>query len=347
MKKLTGINGFYLIGFWAMLLFLMACRPNLEDQPQSLSTHLFYNPEAIVHSISIQSKSGDEVDFILKESSWVNKDNQAMNASFAEEMLTALRGASFESVKESQEVTARRALREKGLRVNVEWANGTKKIFYLVTAFDPSKTFVCFSSDSTMQGDVYQAWVADEKKKVTRDFTSAFDPSMPEFGAESMRDRSILSMDKPLEQIEWIEVVFYDTLGSPNDEGYVLDWVGRTISLSDGVYLVDTLRARSYIRDFASIQVQRYHAAFGDQAKVRENDKLVSLFVHSQTGGKWGLHVYGMPCTPSLGCPEGEYVSDQYFGEVEGQPSWFELQDFAFMQPMIKSASFFLPRDKK
>ena len=115
------------------------------------------------------------------------------------------------------------------------------------------------------------------QKKVTRDFTSAFDPSMAEFGAESMRDRSILSMEKPLEQIQRIDVVFYDSLGRPNDESYVLDWVGRVISLSDGDYSIDTLRARSYIRDFASIQVQRYHTAFEDQEQVRVNDKFVSL----------------------------------------------------------------------
>ncbi|MEC7267752.1 MAG: hypothetical protein VXV82_03950, partial [Bacteroidota bacterium] len=270
-----------------------------------------------------------------------------MNASFAEEMLDALHNASFESVKESQEVTARKALRDKGLRVTVDWANGTKKTFYLVTAFDPSKTFVCFASDSAMDGALHQAWVSDEKKKITRDFTSAFDPSMAEFGAESMRDRSILSMDKPLEQIQWIDVVFYDTLGRPNDESYVLDWAGRTIHTSDGDYSLDTLRARSYIRDFASIQVQRYNTAYEAQGSARDNDKLVSLVVHSLKGGKWVLHVYRMPCTSSLGCPEGEYVSDQFFGEVEGQPSWFELQAFAFMQPMVKPASFFLPSDKK
>ena len=96
---------------------------------------------------------------------------------------------------------------------------------------------------------------------------------------------------------------------------------------------MDTLRARSYIRDFASIQVQRFHSAYDAQEKVRDNDKLVSLIVHSESGGKWILHVYNMPCKPSLGCPEGDYVSDQYFGEVEGQPSWFELQDFALCNP--------------
>ena len=210
MKKMMYINGFR--GLWVMLLFLVACRPNLKDSSESSTAYLFYDTAVVVQSISIQSTSGDEVDFILKESSWVNKDNQAMNASFAEEMLDALHNASFESVKESQEVTARQALRDKGLRVTVDWADGTKKTFYLVTAFDPSKTFVCFASDSAMEGALHQAWVSDEKKKITRDFTSAFDPSMAEFGAESMRDRSILSMDNPLEQIQWIDVVFYDTL---------------------------------------------------------------------------------------------------------------------------------------
>lgn len=347
MKNTMYINSFRLSGFWAMLLFLVACRPNLKDSSESSTAYLFYDTAVVVQSISIQSTSGDEVDFILKESSWVNKDNQAMNASFAEEMLDALHNASFESVKKSQEVTARQALRDKGLRVTVDWADGTKKTFYLVTAFDPSKTFVCFASDSAMEGALHQAWVSDEKKKITRDFTSAFDPSMAEFGAESMRDRSILSMDNPLEQIQWIDVVFYDTLGRSNDESYVLDWAARTIHTSDGDYLVDTLRARSYIRDFASIQVQRYNTSYEAQGSVRDNDKLVSLVVHSLEGGKWVLHVYRMPCTSSLGCPEGEYVSDQFFGEVEGQPSWFELQAFAFMQPMVKPASFFLPSDKK
>ena len=236
MKNTMYINGFRLSGLWAILLFLAACRQNLKDSSESSSAYLFYDTAVVVQSISIQSTSGDEVDFILKESSWVNKDNQAMNASFAEEMLDALHNASFESVKKSQEVTARQALRDKGLRVTVDWADGTKKTFYLVTAFDPSKTFVCFASDSAMEGALHQAWVSDEKKKITRDFTSAFDPSMAEFGAESMRDRSILSMDKPLEQIQWIDVVFYDTLVRPNDERYVLDWAGRTIHTSDGEY---------------------------------------------------------------------------------------------------------------
>ena len=72
-----------------------------------------------------------------------------------------------------------------------------------------------------MTGALHQAWVSDEKENYA-DFTSAFDPSMAEFGAESMRDRRILSMDKPLEQIQSVEVVFYDTLGRPNDESYVL-----------------------------------------------------------------------------------------------------------------------------
>ena len=343
MKKMMYINDFRLSGFLAMFLFLLACRPNPEDHPQSSTAYLFHDPEVVVESISIQSISGDEVDFILKDSSWVNRDNQAMNASFADEMLDALNSASFETVKESQEVTARQALRDKGLRVTVDWADGTKKTFYLVTAFDPSKTFVCFDSDGTMKGDLHQAWVSDVKKKITRDFTSAFDPSMAEFGAESMRDRSILEINKPLAQIQWIDVVFYDTLGMSNDESYVLDWAARTIHTSVGDYSVDTLRARSYIRDFASIQVQRYNTAYEAQGRVRDNDKLVSLIVHSAAGGKWILHVYRMPCTSSLGCAEGEYVSDQYFGEVEGQSSWFELQDFAFMQPMVKPASFFLP----
>ena len=347
MKKMMYTNDFRLTGLWVMLFFLAACRPNLEDHSQSSTAYLFHDPEVLVQSISIQSKSGDEVDFILKKSSWVNKDNQSMNASFADEMLEVLLSATFEPVKESQEVTARKALRDKGLRVTVDWADGTQKTFYLVTAFDPSKTFVCFASDDAMEGALHQAWVSDAKKKVTRDFTSVFDPSMAEFGAESMRDRSILSMEKPLEQIQRIDVVFYDSLGRPNDESYVLDWVGRVISLSDGDYSIDTLRARSYIRDFASIQVQRYHPAFADQEQVRVNDKFVSLAVHSLTGSIWVLHVYRMPCTPSLGCPDGEYVSDQYFGEVEGQSSWFELQDFAFMWPMVKPASFFLPSDKK
>ena len=347
MKKMMCINGFRLSRLWALILFLLACRPNLEDTSQSSPAYLFYDPGIVVQSISIKSTSGDEVDFILKESSWVNKDNQAMNASFADEMLDALHSASFELVKESQELTARQALRDKGLRVTVDWADGTKKTFYLVTAFDPSKTFVCFASDSAMEGALHQAWVSDKKKNITRDFTSAFDPSMAEFGAESMRDRSILSMDKPLEKIQSINVVFYDTLGRPNNESYILDWAGRTIHTIDGDYSVDTLRARSYIRDFASIQVQRYNTAYEAQESVRDNDKLVSLFVHSLEGGKWVLHVYRMPCTSSLGCPEGEYVSDQFFGEVEGQPSWFELQAFAFMQPMVKPVSFFLPSDKK
>ena len=71
-----------------------------------------------------------------------------------------------------------------------------------------------------------------------------------------------------------------------------------------------------------------YHTAFADQEQVRVNDKFVSLAVHSLAGSIWVLHVYRMPCTPSLGCLM-KYVSDQYFGEVEGQSSWFELQDFA------------------
>ena len=227
MKKMMYINNFRLSGFWAIFLFLLACRPNLEDHSQSSTPYLFHDPEVVVESISIQSISGDEVDFILKDSSWVNRDNQAMNASFADEMLDALNSASFKTVKESQEVTARQALRDKGLRVTVDWVDGTKKTFYLVTAFDPSKTFVCFDSDGTMKGNLHQAWVSDEKKKITRDFTSAFDPSMAEFGAESMRDRSILEMNKPLAQIQWIDVVFYDTLGMSNDESYVLDWAAR------------------------------------------------------------------------------------------------------------------------
>ena len=71
-----------------------------------------------------------------------------------------------------------------------------------------------------------------------------------------------LSMDKPLEQIQWIDVVFYDTLGRPNDESYVLIGLEEQFATSDGDYSVDTLRARSYIRDFASIQVQRFHSAY-------------------------------------------------------------------------------------
>lgn len=347
MKKMTYIIDFGLSGIWIILLFLWACRPNLEDHSESSTTDLFHDTAFIVQSISIQSTSGDAVDFIRKGSSWVNKDNQAMSTSIADEMLDVLRYASFEPVKQSQEVTARQALRDKGLQVTVDWDDGTQKTFYLVTAFDPSKTFVCLASDSTMEGALHQAWVSDAKKKITRDFTSAFDPSMAEFGSESMRDRSILSMDQPLEQIQWIDVVFYDTLGRPNDESYVLDWARRTIHISDRDYSVDTLRARSYVRDFESIQVQRFHSEYGLQEWVRENHKLVSLIVHSQAGGKWVLHVYRMPCTPSLGCPDGEYVSDQYFGEVEGLSAWFELQDFAFLQPMVKPASFFLPRDKK
>ena len=74
-------------------------------------------------------------------------------------------------------------------------------------------------------------------------------------------------MDKPLEQIQSVEAVFYDTLGRPNDKSYVLDWAGRTIHTSDGEYSVDTLRARSYIRDFTSIQVQRFHSAYDAQEK--------------------------------------------------------------------------------
>ena len=344
MNTLISYHSTHLKGFLILFLLLTACQPNPEDQKETSTDHLFYDSEVAVLRISVHTRSGDEVDFIRKDSSWVNKDNQAMNTSFAEEMLHALVSVSFEPVRESQETTARQALRDKGLQVTVHWADGTQKTFYLVTAFDPSKTFVCFSSDSTMTGPLHQAWVSDTKKKITRDFTSAFDPSMAEFGAESMRDRRILSMDKPLEQIQSVEAVFYDTLGRPSDESYVLDWAGRTIHTSDGEYSVDTLRARSYIRDFASIQVQRFHSAYDAQKKVRDNDKLVSLIVHSESGGKWILHVYNMPCTPSLGCPEGDYVSDQYFGEVEGQPSWFELQDFAFMQPMVKPALFFLPR---
>ena len=89
MKKMMYINAFRLSGFWAMLLFLTACRPNLKDSSESPTSYLFYDTAVVVQSISIQSTSGDEVDFILRESSWVNKDNQAMNASFAEEMLDA------------------------------------------------------------------------------------------------------------------------------------------------------------------------------------------------------------------------------------------------------------------
>ena len=100
-----------------------------------------------------------------------------MNTSFAEEMLHALVSVSFEPVRESQEAMARQALRDKGLQVTVHWADGTQKTFYLVTAFDPSKTFVCFSSDSTMTGPLHQAWVSDIKKKITWDFTSALIPA--------------------------------------------------------------------------------------------------------------------------------------------------------------------------
>ena len=76
--------------------FLVACRPNLKDLQKRQLHHLFYDSAALVQSISIHTTSGDEVDFILKESSWVNKDNQAMNTSFADEMLDALHNASFE-----------------------------------------------------------------------------------------------------------------------------------------------------------------------------------------------------------------------------------------------------------
>ena len=312
--------------------------------PQDSVSHIFSVPGAKVKQISIETRSGDNVDFIRRDSNWVNKDNLTMNAKYAQEMVKALNGVSFTKVKPSQDATARVALKAKDLRVTVDWVDSSQKIFYLVTSFSTSpKTFVCFSSDTTMKGPLYEAWINQESKGVTQDFTSSFDPSLAEFGAESMRDRSILSMANPLKQIKSINVVFYGASGMPSDSSYVLDWERKKLNVSNDKLFLDTLKARSYINNFKSIKVQRHHTSYKYKERVRANDKLVSLTVHTVSEAEWVLHVYRMPCTPSLGCPEGDYVKDQYFGEVEGQPSWFELQDFAFHRPMVKPASFFLP----
>lgn len=314
-----------------------------SEEHDSVS-HIFSAPGAKVKQISIETRSGDNVDFIRRGSNWVNKDNLAMNAEYAQEMVKALNEVSFTKVNSNQDSTARGALRVKNLRVTVDWVDGSQKIFYLVTSFSGSpKTFVCFSRDITMKGPLYEAWINQESKGVTQDFTSSFDPSLAEFGAESMRDRTILSMDRPLEQIKSINVVFYGASGMQSDSSYVLDWEGKKLTVGNDNLSLNTLKARSIINNFKSIKVQRYHTAYEHKEKVRANDKLVSLTVQTVSESEWVLHVYRMPCTPSLGCPEGDYVKDQYFGEVEGQPSWFELQDFAFYRPRVKPASFFLP----
>ena len=200
---MTQLENFLGPRFRAALLFiavvLSSCTSDREAEPSRAPQD---NEEVKVDKISIDAKSGDKVDFIRKDEIWVNKNNQVMNADYAQEMISVLNGLTYSTVKASQVSTARRALQDKGLRVVVDWINGKQKTFYLVTAFDPSKTFICFSSDSTMKGELQEAWVEDKKKGVSRDFTSVFDVGALEFGAESMRDRSILSMDNPLEQIE-------------------------------------------------------------------------------------------------------------------------------------------------
>ena len=129
----------------------------------------------------------------------------------------------------------------------------------------------------------------------------------------------------------------------PSDSSYVLDWEGKKLNVKNDKLSINTLKARKFIHEFDSITVQRYRTAYEHKEKVRANDKLLSITVQTVSESEWVLHVYRMPCTPSLGCPEGDYVKDQYFGEVEGQPSWFELQYYAFYLPVVKSASFFLP----
>ena len=151
MNTLISYHSTHLKGF-LILFFFDGLSAKPRRSKETSTDHLFYDSEVAVLRISVHTRSGDEVDFIRKDSSWVNKDNQAMNTSFAEEMLHALVSVSFEPVRKSQEATARQALRDKGLQVTVHWADGTQKTFYLVTAFDSSKTFVCFSSDSTMTG---------------------------------------------------------------------------------------------------------------------------------------------------------------------------------------------------
>ena len=358
---MTQLENFLGPRFRAALLFiavvLSSCTSDREAEPSRApqdneevkvdKISIDAKPGDKVDKISIDAKSGDKVDFIRKDEIWVNKNNQVMNADYAQEMISVLNGLTYSTVKASQVSTARRALQDKGLRVVVDWINGKQKTFYLVTAFDPSKTFICFSSDSTMKGELQEAWVEDKKKGVSRDFTSVFDVGALEFGAESMRDRSILSMDNPLEQIESIDVTFYDDHGKPNDKSYGINWKDKTLMLNDQVLPMDTLKTRSYIRDFSSIKVQRYHDAYDAKENIRNNEKQVSLTVNGQNGGRWILHVYNMPCPSSFDCLEGEHLPGQYFGEVVGQPSWFELQDYAFYQPMVKPSAFFLSRDKK
>lgn len=340
------------LGVLFALLILSSCKTDADNKPENeddttvmdTASYIFSAPGAKVKRISIETRSGDNVDFIRRDSKWVNKNNLAMNAHYAQAMVKVLDSASFTRVKPSHAENARIALQQRNLRVKVDWIDGSQKTFYLARSFSNSpKTFVCFSRDSTMKGPLYEAWINQENKGVTQDFSYSFDPSIPEFGAESMRDRTILSMDNPLEQIKYINVVFYDAYGMPSDSSYVLDWEGKKLNVKNDKLSIDTLKARSFIHEFDSITVQRYHTAYEHKERVRANDKLLSLTVHTVSESEWVLHVYRMPCTPSLGCPVGDYVKDQYFGEVEGQPSWFELQYYAFYLPVVKSASFFLP----
>ena len=111
-----------------------------------------------------------------------------------------------------------------------------------------------------MTGPLHQARVSDIKSS-TRDFTSA-DPSMAEFGAESCEtEGSYLWM--PLEQIQSVEAVFYDTLGRPVD-GYVLDWA-EDIHTVTGIPWIRS--GQEAISGILLVFKYSYHSAYDAQKK--------------------------------------------------------------------------------
>ena len=167
------------LGVLFALLILSSCKTDADIKPENeddttvmdTASYIFSAPGAKVKRISIETRSGDNVDFIRRDSKWVNKNNLAMNAHYAQAMVKVLDGASFTRVKPSHAENARIALQQRNLRVKVDWINGSQKTFYLATSFsNPPKTFVCFSRDTTMKGPLYEAWINQENKGVTQTF---------------------------------------------------------------------------------------------------------------------------------------------------------------------------------
>ena len=73
---------------------------------------------------------------------------------------------------------------------------------------------------------------------------------------ESMRDRSILSMEKPLEQIQRIDVVFYDSLGRPLK---AMCLIGLEV-ISQAMETIHRYARAQLIRDFAAFKCSAIHS---------------------------------------------------------------------------------------